>query len=72
MGFQEVAFQPSRASFLTTFLKNCGKGVGTITYPKAIVRVSKGIQPEKFLCSNKASFVSCEFCADYKAVTKMT
>ena len=26
MGFQDVAFLPSRSSLLTTFLKNCGIG----------------------------------------------
>ena len=26
MGFQDVAFLPSRASFSATFLKNCGRG----------------------------------------------
>ena len=33
MGFQDIAFQPSRASFSTTSLKNCGRGesLGTTT-----------------------------------------
>ena len=31
MGFQDVAFLSSRASFYTTFLKNCGSGESLMT-----------------------------------------
>ena len=49
MGFQDVAFLPSRASFYTTFLKNCGGGceVGTVTYNKAVVGGKQGHAPCK-------------------------
>ena len=35
--FQDLLFQPSEASFYTTFLKNCGIGLGTATCPKTVV-----------------------------------
>ena len=49
MGFQGVAFLPSRATFSTIFLKKCGIGenLGTTTYPKSVVGVSKGMLPVK-------------------------
>ena len=31
MGFQDVEFQPSRASFSTMFLKICGRGESLVT-----------------------------------------
>ena len=54
MGFQNIAFLPSRASFPTTFLKNCGRGecLVTITCLKTIVGVSKGVLHVKYFCSN--------------------
>ena len=47
MGFQDMAFLPSRGRFSTTFLKNCGRGksLGTTTCLKAVVGVSKGMLP---------------------------
>ena len=57
MGFQYVAFLPSRASFFSTFLKNCDGVVslGTTTYHKTVVGVSKGMLPVKYFRPNKAS-----------------
>ena len=55
MGFQDVAFQPSCASFSTTFLNNCDRGARSLrmtTCLKTVVGVSK----VKYFCSNKASF----------------
>ena len=44
MGFHDVAFLPSRASFATTFLEDCGRddGLGT-TMSKNWLCVSNGI-----------------------------
>ena len=58
IGFQDVAFLPSRASFSTAFKKNCGRGesLGTTACPKTVVGVSKGMLPVRYLLSNKASF----------------
>ena len=44
MGFQDVAFLPSRTSFSTTFLKNCGRGEGfrTTTCHKTVVGGKQG------------------------------
>ena len=44
MGLQDVAFQQSRASFSTTFLKKCGRGkiLGTTTCLKDVVGVNMG------------------------------
>ena len=58
MGFQDVTYLSSRASFSNTFLENCGRGesVGTTTYPKTVARVGKGMLPVRHFCSNKASF----------------
>ena len=72
MGFQDIAFLPTRASFSTTFLKNCGRGesLGTTTCPKTVVGVSKGMLPVKYFCSNKAFFVSVIFHGD-KIAKKM-
>ena len=58
MALQGVAFLPSRATFYTTFLHNCGRGesLKTTTCPKTVVGVSKGMMSVKCLRSNKASF----------------
>ena len=63
MGFQDVVFLSSRASFSTTFLKNCGRGesLGTTTYLKAFVGLSKGILPVKYFRSNKTSLCQLNF-----------
>ena len=49
MVFQDVAFQPSEASFFTTFLKNCGRdeNLWTTTCLTTLVGVRKGIFPVK-------------------------
>ena len=46
MGFQDVVFLPFRASFFTTFLKNCGRGesLETSTCLKTVVG-GKQVQP---------------------------
>ena len=48
MGFQDVAFLPSRASFFTTFLKNCDRreSLWIITCLKIVVGVSKGMRTD--------------------------
>ena len=58
MGLQDVAFLPSRASFYTTFLKNCGRGeiLGTTTCHKTVVGDKPGFLHLKYFCSNKSSF----------------
>ena len=47
IGFQDVAFLPSQASFSTTFLINRSRGedLGTIACVKTVVGVSKGMLP---------------------------
>ena len=47
MGFLEIAFMPSRASFSTTFLKNCGRceSLWTTTCLKTAVGVKQGHAP---------------------------
>ena len=47
MGFQDVAFPPSRASFSTTFSNNCGSGesLRAITCLRTVVGVRQGHAP---------------------------
>ena len=58
MGLQDVAFLPSRASFSTTFLKNCGRddGLWTITYLGTVDGVSKSMRHVRYFCSKIVSF----------------
>ena len=73
MGFQDVLFLSSRASFSTTFLKNCcrGEGLRTTTCLKVVVGLSKGMLPVKYFCFNKAIFVLMEFHVDHNTVPKL-
>ena len=50
MGFQDVAFLPSKASLPTTFHTNCGRGesLRTTTCPKTVVGGKQGRGP----CNN--------------------
>ena len=59
--------------FFTTIHKNCGRGesLGTNTYPKAVVGVSKGMLPVKHLRSNKSSFCYSRLQQDHKNVTEL-
>ena len=70
MGFKDVAFLPSRGSFSTTFFPKCGDGESlfTTTSLKVVVGVSKNMLHVKYVCSNKASFVSVTF---HSTVAKM-
>ena len=70
---QDVAFLPSRDSFSTTFVKNCGRGesLRTTTCLKTVVRVSKGMLPVKYFLLQQGLFlVSVKFHDDHKTVTK--
>ena len=58
MGFQDVAFLPCRGNFYTTFHKNCNRGLRSVTCPKGVVGVNKGILPVKYSHSNKCSSAS--------------
>ena len=60
MGFQDLAFLPSRACFFTTFLTNCGRGESLVTTTclKTVAGVNKGLLPVKYINSNKATFFS--------------
>ena len=51
MGFQDVAFLPSRASFFTTFLINCGidESVRTAACLRTVVGGKHGRAPCKIL-----------------------
>ena len=57
MSVQDVSILTSRASFSTTFLKNCSRGetLGTTTRLIAVVCVGIGMLSVKYFCSNKAS-----------------
>ena len=58
MGYKDVAFLPSRASFSTTFLKICGRGenLWTAACHKAVEGLSKDMLPCKHFCSTKPLF----------------
>ena len=73
MVFQDVAFLPSRASFSTTFINNCGRGesLRTTACLKAVVGVSKGMLPVQYFCSTNPIFVSVDFNGDHETVTKI-
>ena len=66
--FIDLAFLPSRASFSTTLLKNCGRdeSLWTTTCLNTVV----GCKQQA--CSLLIAFVSVEFCGHHKTVTKMS
>ena len=61
MAFQDVSFLPCRASFSTTFLKNCdsGESLGTTTCLKTAVGGKQGHAPSKILTFQQSIF-SCQ------------
>ena len=64
MCFVDVAFLPPRASFSTTFPKNCGRGgnLGTTTCLKNVVGGKQGHAPCRILLLQKKHlFVSVNF-----------
>ena len=71
MGFQNVAYLPSRANSSTTFLTICGRGesLRTTTCPKTMIGASKGMLPVKYVTPTKPIFVSVEFHGYHKTVT---
>ena len=74
MGFQDVAFHPSWASFSTTFPKNCGAGesLRTTTCLNTVVRGKEGHAACKIPSLQQSLFlVSVEFHGDHKTVTKL-
>ena len=62
MGFQDVAFLPSRDSFITTFLKHCGRGksLWIAKCHKTVIGVCKGMLNVKYFDSNRSLFISVE------------
>ena len=61
MDFQDVALLPYRASFSTTFPKNCGRGesLRTTICPKTVAGSKHGHVPSKmFLLQQSPSFGS--------------
>ena len=62
MGFQDVAFLPSRAHFATTFLEYCGRGygLGTTTCLKTMIGGKQGYAPCKVLLLSQVFFL-CHF-----------
>ena len=58
-GFQDVAFLPSRASFCSTFLKNCDRcyDLGTASCLQAVGWMSKGMLPVKSFSYNRSYFL---------------
>ena len=59
MSFQHVAFLPSRASFHTTFLKNCGRGerLRTTTCLGTVVGGKQGHAPCRILLLQLSPFL---------------
>ena len=68
MGLQDVVFLPLRASFYTTFIKNCGRGeiVGTTMCVKTVFGGRQGHAPCKILWLQQSLFYG-----DDKSVTKL-
>ena len=73
MSFEHVVVLPSRATFYITLLKNCGGGdsLSTATCLIAVLGGQQGHTPCKILPFQELLFVSVEFYAHYKAVTKL-
>ena len=74
MGFQDVAFLPSRANFSTTFLKKCGRGeyLGTTTCPNTVDEGLQGHAASKISSRpQNFFFVSVEFHGDHTADTEI-
>ena len=59
MGFQDVVFLPSRASFSATFLKNCGRGESheTAYCLRTVVRGKQGHAPSKIFLIPQSLFL---------------
>ena len=74
MGFQDVVFQPSSASYSPHFLKIVAeaKASGLRHVLKQWLWVSKGMLPVKHFHSNIASVVLAEFHGDHKTATKLS
>ena len=73
MGFQDVVFLPSRASFFTTILTNCGIGesLWTNTCHKTLVGGKQWHSPSKILFLQESPFfVSVESCGGHKTVKR--
>ena len=73
MHFEDVMFQPTKASFHNKLLKNggIGQGPGNTTYPKTVVGVSKEIHLLKYPCSNPFRHVTVKIPMDNKTTTRM-
>ena len=74
MSIKDVTLLPSRASFHTTFLKNCGRSesLGITTCPKTVVGGKQGHAPCKILSLQQSLFyVSVKFHGDHKTVIKL-
>ena len=73
MVFQDVSFLLSRASFSSTFLKNCGRceSLGPPHVLKLWFGVSNNMFPVRHFCSSKPLFVTVKFNGDHKTTTKM-
>ena len=73
MGFQDVAFMSSQASFPPHFLNTVVEveALGPPHVLKLWLWLSKGILPVKYFCSNNVCLVSVEFNEDHKTVKKL-
>ena len=72
MGFQDVVFLTSRASFLSPHFLRIAvevKASGPLHVLKLWLGVSKCMLPVNYFCSNKVAFVSVLFHEDHKTVT---
>ena len=67
-----MMFLPSRASFHTTFLNNCGRGesLESTACSRNVVEINKGMLPVKCFRLNKAFFALVEFHGDHKTAYK--
>ena len=72
LALQDVVFLPSKASFSTTFLLNCGasKSLRATTCLKTVVGGKQGHAPCKipYLQQSNNTFVSVDFHGDHKTV----
>ena len=73
MGFQDVAFLPSPASFPPLYLKSSvrGESLGTATCYKTVVGGKQGYTPSKILLLLQSHVCVVVFNGNHKTVTKM-
>ena len=73
MGFHDIVFLPTRASFSTTFLKYCSRGesLRTTTCPKTVIWGKQWHARSKIPLLQQGLFSVCRIHEDHKAVIRM-